>query len=115
MFLTVFSTLATEAGKRRGEGHTRREEISMLPRSCPRAGLRSDHDPPHRPTVGISGAGAYLYSKDRKADAGALRSDPRHLIEAIGEIEKPSMIRWSACAASARPMPFGLSHPDDTG
>jgi len=114
--LSVFSTVATGGRKRRGEGHTRREEILhaakelFLEQSYDSITIRRIAD-----RVGISAPALYLYFKDKEALMLALCDQTfGHLIEAIGEIEKtvddPRARVRRFGEAYAR---FGLTHPDE--
>ncbi|HEV7547330.1 MAG TPA: helix-turn-helix domain-containing protein, partial [Reyranella sp.] len=112
----MFSTLATGGRKRRGEGHTRREEILhaakelFLEQGYDQTTIRRIAD-----RVGISAPALYLYFKDKEALMLALCDQTfGHLIEAIGEIEKtvddPMERVRRFGEAYAR---FGLTHPDE--
>ncbi len=120
--MSVFSTVATSGRKRRGEGHTRREEILhaakelfleqklFLEQSYDSITIRRIAD-----RVGISAPALYLYFKDKEALMLALCDQTfGHLIEAIGEIEKtvddPMERVRRFGEAYAR---FGLTHPDE--
>jgi AcrR family transcriptional regulator len=104
------------ARKRRGEGHTRRDEILQaakdlfLEQGYDQTTIRRIAD-----RVGISAPALYLYFKDKDELMLALCDQTfGHLIEAIGEIEKTvadplERIRRFG-EAYAR---FGLSHPDE--
>jgi len=114
--LSVFSTVAAGGRKRRGEGHTRREEILhaakelFLEQGYDSTTIRRIAD-----RVGISAPALYLYFKDKEALMLALCDQTfGHLIEAISEIEKTvddplERVRRFG-EAYAR---FGLSHPDE--
>ena len=114
--MSVFSTVATSGRKRRGEGHTRREEILhaakelFLEQGYDSTTIRRIAD-----RVGISAPALYLYFKDKEALMLALCDQTfGHLIEAIAEIEKTvgdplEQVRRFG-EAYAR---FGLSHPDE--
>jgi AcrR family transcriptional regulator len=108
--------VATSGRKRRGEGHTRREEILhaakelFLEQGYDSTTIRRIAD-----RVGISAPALYLYFKDKEALMLALCDQTfGHLIDAIGEIEKTvgdplEQVRRFG-EAYAR---FGLSHPDE--
>jgi AcrR family transcriptional regulator len=114
--LTVFSAIVASGRKRRGEGHTRREEILQaakelfLEQGYDSTTIRRIAD-----RVGISAPALYLYFTDKEALMLALCDQTfAHLIAAIGEIEKSfddplERIRHFG-EAYAR---FGLSHPDE--
>ena len=114
--MTVFSTAVAGGRKRRGEGHTRREEILQaakelfLEEGYDATTIRRIAD-----RVGISAPALYLYFRDKEALMLALCDQTfAHLIAAIGEIEKTvqdplERIRRFG-EAYAR---FGLSHPDE--
>ena len=114
--MSVFSTVATGGRKRRGEGHTRREEILhaakelFLEQGYDQTTIRRIAD-----RVGISAPALYLYFKDKEALMLALCDQTfGHLIEAISEIEKTvddplERVRRFG-EAYAR---FGLTHPDE--
>ena len=114
--MSVFATAATGGRKRRGEGHTRREEILhaakelFLEQGYDQITIRRIAD-----RVGISAPALYLYFKDKEALMLALCDQTfGHLIEAIGEIEKtvddPMERVRRFGEAYAR---FGLTHPDE--
>ena len=105
--MTGFSTALPAGRKRRGEGHTRREEILQaakelfLEQGYDATTIRRIAD-----RVGISAPALYLYFKDKEAMMLALcdqtfgapdRGDRR-------DREDGAPTRWSGCAASARPM-----------
>jgi len=102
--------------KRRGEGHTRREEILQaakelfLEQGYDQTTIRRIAD-----RVGISAPALYLYFKDKEALMLALCDQTfGHLLEAIGELEKtvadPRERVRRFGEAYAR---FGLTHPDE--
>ncbi len=114
--MTVFSTAAATGRKRRGEGHTRREEILhaakelFLEQGYDSTTIRKIAD-----RVGISAPALYLYFKDKEALMLALCDQTfGHLVEAISEIEKTvaepleRIRRFGEAYAS-----FGLTHPDE--
>jgi AcrR family transcriptional regulator len=114
--LTGFSTVVATGRKRRGEGHTRREEILQaakelfLEQGYDSTTIRRIAD-----RVGISAPALYLYFKDKEALMLALCDQTfGHLLEAIGELEKtvadPRERVRRFGEAYAR---FGLTHPDE--
>ena len=114
--MTGFSTVLPAGRKRRGEGHTRREEILQaakdlfLEQGYDSTTIRRIAD-----RVGISAPALYLYFRDKEALMLALCDQTfGHLIEAIGEIEKtvadPLQRVRRFGEAYAR---FGLTHPDE--
>lgn len=111
-----FSTALPAGRKRRGEGHTRREEILQaakelfLEQGYDSTTIRRIAD-----RVGISAPALYLYFKDKEALMLALCDQTfGHLIEAIDEIEKtvadPLQRVRRFGEAYVR---FGLTHPDE--
>jgi AcrR family transcriptional regulator len=114
--LTVFSAVAATGRKRRGEGHTRRDEILhaakelFLEHGYDSTTIRKIAD-----RVGISAPALYLYFRDKEALMLALCDQTfGHLIEAINEIERtvtdPLQRVRRFGEAYAR---FGLTHPDE--
>jgi AcrR family transcriptional regulator len=114
--LTGFSTVVATGRKRRGEGHTRREEILQaakelfLEQGYDSTTIRRIAD-----RVGISAPALYLYFKDKEALMLALCDQTfGHLLEAIVELEKtvadPRERVRRFGEAYAR---FGLTHPDE--
>ena len=113
--MTGFSTVLPAGRKRRGEGHTRREEILhaakdlFLEQGYEATTIRRIAD-----RVGISAPALYLYFKDKEALMLALCDQTfGHLIEAIGEIERTvgdplERVRRFGEAY----VRFGLTHPD---
>jgi len=114
--LTVFTAATATGRKRRGEGHTRRDEILhaakelFLEQGYDSTTIRKIAD-----RVGISAPALYLYFRDKEALMLALCDQTfGHLIEAIGEIERTvaeplERVRHFG-EAYAR---FGLTHPDE--
>src|SRR5437868_15187102 len=89
-FLAGFSTVLPSGRKRRGEGHTRREEILQaakelfLEQGYDSTTIRRIAD-----RVGISAPALYLYFTDKEALMSALCDQPfAHLMAAISESEK---------------------------
>jgi len=114
--LTAFSTAVTSGRKRRGEGHTRREEILQaakelfLEEGYDHTTIRRIAD-----RVGISAPALYLYFEDKEALMLALCDQTfGHLMEAIDEIERtigdPLQRVRRFGEAYVR---FGLTHPDE--
>ena len=111
--LRTFSTAIASGRKRRGEGHTRREEILQaakelfLEQGYDATTIRRIAD-----RVGISAPALYLYFNDKEALILALCDQTfAHLIDTIGEIEKtvhdlsgarPPLRR---CLCALRPQP----------
>jgi AcrR family transcriptional regulator len=114
--LTGFSTVLPGGRKRRGEGHTRREEILQaakdlfLEQGYEATTIRRIAD-----RVGISAPALYLYFRDKEALMLALCDQTfGHLIEAVVEIERTvgdplERVRRFGEAY----VRFGLSHPDE--
>jgi AcrR family transcriptional regulator len=110
------STAVPAARKRRGEGHTRREEILQaakklfLEQGYDSTTIRRIAD-----RVGISAPALYLYFKDKEALLLALCDQTfAHLIEAVGELERTvtdplERVRQFGLAYAR----FGLNHPDE--
>ena len=114
--MTGFSSVVPAGRKRRGEGHTRREEILQaakelfLEQGYDATTIRRIAD-----RVGISAPALYLYFKDKEGLMLALCDQTfGHLIAAIGEIEKSvadpllRVRRFGEAYAQ-----FGLTHPDE--
>jgi len=114
--LTVFTAATATGRKRRGEGHTRRDEILhaakelFLEQGYDSTTIRKIAD-----RVGISAPALYLYFRDKEALLLALCDQTfGHLIVAIDEIERTvaeplERVRRFG-EAYAR---FGLTHPDE--
>lgn len=114
--MTVFTAATATGRKRRGEGHTRRDEILhaakelFLEQGYDSTTIRKIAD-----RVGISAPALYLYFRDKEALMLALCDQTfGHLIEAIDEIERTvaeplERVRHFG-EAYAR---FGLTHPDE--
>jgi AcrR family transcriptional regulator len=114
--LTGFSTAIPAGRKRRGEGHTRREEILhaakelFLEQGYDLTTIRKIAD-----RVGISAPALYLYFRDKEALMLALCDQTfGYLMEAVDEIEKsvddPLERLHRFGEAYVR---FGLTHPDE--
>lgn len=114
--MTGFSAAASSGRKRRGEGHTRREEILhaakdlFLEQGYDSTTIRRIAD-----RVGISAPALYLYFKDKEALMLALCDQTfEHLMEAIDEIEKTVADPLERVSRfSEAYVRFGLSHPDE--
>ena len=114
--MTGFSTVLPAGRKRRGEGHTRREEILQaakelfLEQGYDSTTIRRIAD-----RVGISAPALYLYFKDKEALMLALCDQTfGHLIEAIGEIERTVADPLERVRRFGEAyVRFGLSHPDE--
>lgn len=114
--MTVFTAATATGRKRRGEGHTRRDEILhaakelFLEQGYDSTTIRKIAD-----RVGISAPALYLYFRDKEALLLALCDQTfGHLIVAIDEIERTvaeplERVRRFG-EAYAR---FGLTHPDE--
>lgn len=114
--MAVVSTAVAGGRKRRGEGHTRREEILQAAKELfLEEGYDSTTIRRIADRVGISAPALYLYFRDKEALMLALCDQTfAHLIESIGEIENTvsdplERVRRFG-EAYAR---FGLSHPDE--
>ena len=114
--MTGFSTVLSAGRKRRGQGHTRREEILQaakelfLEQGYDSTTIRKIAD-----RVGISAPALYLYFKDKEALLLALCDQTfSHLIEAVGEIEKTVADPLERVRRFGEAyVRFGLSHPDE--
>jgi AcrR family transcriptional regulator len=110
------SSAVSVGRKRRGEGHTRREEILQaakelfLEQGYDSTTIRRIAD-----RVGISAPALYLYFKDKEALLLALCDQTfAHLIEAVSELERTvadplERVRRFGLAYAR----FGLDHPDE--
>ena len=114
--MTALSTVVPAGRKRRGEGHTRREEILQAAKKLfLELGYEATTIRRIADRVGISAPALYLYFKDKDALMLALCDQTfAHLIEAIGEIDKTvkdplEKVRRFGLAYAE----FGLSHPDE--
>lgn len=114
--MTGFPAVLPTGRKRRGEGHTRREEILQAAKELfLEEGYDSTTIRRIADRVGISAPALYLYFKDKEALMLALCDQTfGHLIEAIGEIEKavPDPIERVRRFGEAY-VRFGLTHPDE--
>ena len=114
--MTGFSTVLPAGRKRRGEGHTRREEILQaakelfLEQGYDSTTIRRIAD-----RVGISAPALYLYFKDKEALMLALCDQTfGHLIEAVGEIERTVADPLERVRRFGEAyVRFGLTHPDE--
>lgn len=114
--MSAFSSPVTGGRKKRGEGHTRREEILQaakelfLEQGYDSTTIRRIAD-----RVGVSAPALYLYFQDKEQMMLALCDQTfGHLLESIGEIEKSvadprDRIRQFGEAY----LRFGLKHPDE--
>src|SRR5215468_8676918 len=106
----------TSGRKRRGEGHTRREEILhaakelFLELGYDQTTIRRIAD-----RVGISAPALYLYFKDKEALMLALCDQTfAHLMDAIDDIEKTVTDPLARVRRFGEAyVQFGLSHPDE--
>ena len=115
-FLTGFSTVLPAGRKRRGEGHTRREEILQAAKELfLEEGYDSTTIRRIADRVGISAPALYLYFKDKDGLMLALCDQTfGHLIQAIDEIErtvKDPLERVRRFGEAY--VRFGLTHPDE--
>jgi AcrR family transcriptional regulator len=114
--LAELTTVAPVGRKRRGEGHTRREEILVaakelfLEQGYDSTTIRRIAD-----RVGISAPALYLYFKDKEALMLALCDQTfGYLIEAIDEIEKTVADPLARVRRFGEAyVRFGLTHPDE--
>jgi AcrR family transcriptional regulator len=114
--LGALSTAVTSGRKRRGEGHTRREEILQaakelfLEEGYDHTTIRRIAD-----RVGISAPALYLYFEDKEALMLALCDQTfGHLMEAIDEIERTvADPRERVRRFGEAYVRFGLTHPDE--
>ncbi len=114
--MSAFSTATTGGRKKRGEGHTRREEILQaakelfLEQGYDSTTIRKIAD-----RVGVSAPALYLYFQDKEQMMLALCDQTfGHLIESVGEIEKTvSDPRDRIRQFGEAYLRFGLKHPDE--
>lgn len=114
--MSAFSTAATGGRKKRGEGHTRREEILQaakelfLEQGYDSTTIRKIAD-----RVGVSAPALYLYFQDKEQMMLALCDQTfGHLIESISEIEKSvAEPRERIRQFGEAYLRFGLKHPDE--
>lgn len=115
-FLTGFSSVVPAGRKRRGEGHTRREEILHAAKELfLEQGYDSTTIRRIAERVGISAPALYLYFRDKEALMLALCDQTfGFLMEAVAEIERsvadPVERLHRFGEAYVR---FGLTHPDE--
>lgn len=114
--MTGFSTVLPAGRKRRGEGHTRREEILQaakelfLEQGYEATTIRRIAD-----RVGISAPALYLYFRDKDALLLALCDQTfGYLMESIDELEKTVSDPMERVRRFGEAyVRFGLSHPDE--
>jgi AcrR family transcriptional regulator len=114
--LSDFSSPVTGGRKKRGEGHTRREEILQaakelfLEQGYDSTTIRRIAD-----RVGVSAPALYLYFQDKEQMMLALCDQTfGHLLESISEIEKSvSDPRDRIRQFGEAYLRFGLKHPDE--
>lgn len=114
--MSAFSTAATGGRKKRGEGHTRREEILQaakelfLEQGYDATTIRRIAD-----RVGVSAPALYLYFQDKEQMMLALCDQSfGYLIERIAEIESTvSDPRERIRRFGEAYLKFGLAHPDE--
>lgn len=114
--MSAFSTAATTGRKRRGEGHTRREEILQaakelfLEHGYDSVTIRKIAD-----RVGVSAPALYLYFPDKEQMMLALCDQTFGLLlEGLGDIEKNvSDPRERIRKFGEAYLRFGLQHPDE--
>ncbi|MBI2742180.1 MAG: TetR/AcrR family transcriptional regulator [Rhodospirillales bacterium] len=114
--MTGFSTVLPAGRKRRGEGHTRREEIlQAAKRLFLEQGYESTTIRRIADRVGISAPALYLYFKDKDELLLALCDLTfAHLMEAVDEIEKTVSDPLERVRRFGEAyVRFGLSHPDE--
>ncbi len=115
--MSAFSTAPAGGGrKKRGEGHTRREEILQaakelfLEQGYDQTTIRRIAD-----RVGVSAPALYLYFQDKEQMMLALCDQTfGHLLEKIGEIERnvrDPLLRIRRFGEAY--LHFGLEHPDE--
>lgn len=114
--MTGFSTVLPAGRKRRGEGHTRREEILQAAKELfLEQGYESTTIRRIADRVGISAPALYLYFRDKDALLLALCDQTfGYLMESIDEIDKvvsDPMERVRRFGEAY--IRFGLSHPDE--
>jgi AcrR family transcriptional regulator len=114
--LSAFSTAITSGRKRRGEGHTRRDEILQAAKELfLELGYNSTTIRRIAERVGISAPALYLYFKDKEELMLALCDQTfGYLLEAVAEIERSvedpieRLHRFGEAYVQ-----FGLTHPDE--
>ena len=114
--MTVFSTVLPAGRKRRGEGHTRREEILQAAKELfLELGYDSTTIRRIADRVGISAPALYLYFKDKDELLLAVCDQTfAHLMAAVAEIEKTVSNPMERVRRFGEAyVRFGLSHPDE--
>ena len=114
--MTGIATVLPAGRKRRGEGHTRREEILQAAKELfLEEGFDSTTIRRIADRVGISAPALYLYFTDKEALMLALCDQTfAHLIEAVGEIERTVANPLERVRRFGEAyVQFGLSHPDE--
>ena len=114
--MTGFSTVLPAGRKRRGEGHTRRDEILLAAKELfLELGFEATTIRRIADRVGISAPALYLYFKDKDELLLALCDLTfAHLLEAVDEIEKTVTDPLERVRRFGEAyVRFGLSHPDE--
>ena len=114
--MTDFSTVVPSARKRRGEGHTRRDEIMQAAKELfLELGYDSTTIRRIADRVGISAPALYLYFKDKDELLLAVCDQTfAHLMAAVAEIEKTVSNPMERVRRFGEAyVRFGLSHPDE--
>jgi AcrR family transcriptional regulator len=110
------STAAAGTRKKRGEGHTRRDEILMAAKKLfLREGFNATTIRRIADEVGVSAPALYLYFKDKEAIMVALCDQTfGFLLESIGQLEKEALSpieRLRHCGEAY--VRFGLENPQE--
>ncbi len=114
--MPAFSTAAATTRKRRGEGHTRRDEILQAAKELfLREGYEATTIRKIADRVGVSAPALYLYFADKEAIMLALCDQTfGFLIDRIGEIEKQHLKpREQLRSCGEAYIRFGLEHPQE--
>ena len=114
--MNAFSTAATGGRKKRGEGHTRREEILQAAKELfLEQGYESTTIRRIADRVGVSAPALYLYFQDKEQMMLALCDQTfAVLIKSIAEIESTVMdSRERIRRFGEAYLNFGLAHPDE--
>lgn len=114
--MNAFSTAATGGRKKRGEGHTRREEILQAAKELfLEQGYESTTIRRIADRVGVSAPALYLYFQDKEQMMLALCDQTfAVLIESIAEIESTvTDSRERIRRFGEAYLNFGLAHPDE--